>query len=59
MIVAERLGLSPTEIRFLEKRSRNPFEEALMHCRNHQYLTVGELYDVLVESGYPAYADFL
>lgn len=59
IIVAERLGLSPAEIRFLEKRSRNPFEEALMHCRNHQYLTVGELYDVLVESGYPAYADFL
>ena len=59
MIVAERLGLSPAEIRFLEKRSRNPFEEALMHCRNHQYLTVGELYDVLVECGYPACADFL
>ena len=59
MIVAERLGLSPAEIRFLKKRSRNPFEEALMHCQNHQYLTVGELYDVLVESGYPAYADFL
>ena len=59
MMVAERLGLSLKEIRLLEKRSRNPFEDALVHCRNHQYLTVGELYDVLVDCGYPAYADFL
>ena len=59
MIVADRLGLSSAEIRFLEKRSRNPFEEALVHCQNRQYQTVGELYDVLVECGYPAYADFL
>ncbi|XP_022809486.1 uncharacterized protein LOC111346467 [Stylophora pistillata] len=58
-MVAERLELSPAEIRFLEKRSRNSFEAALVHCRNHQYLTFGEPYDVLVNCGYPAYADFL
>ncbi len=59
MMVAERLGLSPAEIRFLEKRCRNPFEPALVHSRNQQYLNVGQLYDVLVNCGFPAFADLL
>ena len=59
MMVAERLGLSSVEIRFLERRCRNPFEAALVHCRNQQYLTVGQLYDVLVDCGLPMFADLL
>lgn len=59
MMVAERLGLTPAEIRFLDRRCRNPFEPALVHSRNLQYLNVGQLYDVLVECGFPVYADFL
>ena len=59
MMVAERLGLSPAEIRFLERRCLNPFESALVHCRNQRYLTVGQLYDVLVDCGLPMFADLL
>ena len=59
MIVAERLGLKPAEIRLLERRFRNPFGAALVHSRNQQYLNVGQLYDVLVECGFPIFADLL
>ena len=59
MVVAERLGLTPAEIRFLERRCRNPFEVALAHSRNQQYLDVGQLYDVLVDCGLPRFADLL
>ena len=59
MMVAERLGLKPSEIRFLDKRSRNPLESALIHRRNRQYLNVGQLYDVLVDCGYPGFSDLL
>ncbi len=59
MTVAERLGLSPAEIRFLERRCLNPFEPALQHSRNQQYLTVGHLYDVLVDCELPMFADLL
>jgi len=59
MLVAERLGLTPAEIRFLERRCRNPFEIALVHSRNQRYLDVGQLYDVLVDCGFPRFADFL
>ena len=59
MMVAERLGLTPSEIRFLDKRSRNPFESALIHSRNQQYWNVGQLYDVLVDCGFPGFSDLL
>ena len=59
MVVAERLGLTPAEIRFLERRCRNPFEIALAHSRNQHYLDVGQLYDVLVDCGFPRFADLL
>ena len=57
--VAERLGLKPPEIRFLHKQFHNPFEEALIHSRKQQYLNVGQLYDVLVDCGFPLIADLL
>ena len=58
-MIAERLGLEPSEIRFLNKRCRNPFEEALIHIRNQQDLNVGHLYDVLVDCGFSLLADLL
>lgn len=60
MTVAERLGLTPAEIRFLERRSRNPFEDTLMaHIHERASLNVGQLYELLVECGFPAFADLL
>ena len=59
MMVAERLGLTPSEIRFLDKRSPNPFQFALFHSRNQQYWNVGQLYDVLVDCGFPGFSDLL
>lgn len=59
MMVAERLGLKPSEIRFLDKRSRNPFESALIHSRNQQYWNVGQLYDVLVDCRFARFSDLL
>ena len=53
--VAERLGLSQAYIRCFDKRFPNPFEMALRCCQ----LSVGELYDVLVECGFPVLADLL
>ena len=59
MMVAERLGLTPAEIRFLDKRCRNPFEEALIYSRSQRYWNVGQLYDVLVDCGFPGFSDVL
>ena len=59
MMVAERLGLTPSEIRFLDRRSLNPFESALIHSRNQRYWNVGQLYDVLVDCGFPMHSDLL
>ena len=59
MMVAERLGLTPAEIRFLERRHINPFEVALEYSGKQQYLDVGQLYDVLVDCGFPRFADLL
>ncbi|XP_078376831.1 uncharacterized protein LOC144660144 isoform X2 [Oculina patagonica] len=59
MMVAERLGLTQARIRFLERRSRNPFEDAVVYIRSQQYLNVGQLYDVMVDCGFPTFADLL
>lgn len=54
-MVAERLGFDQAYIRCFDNRFRNPLEAALSCC----HLTVGELYDILVECGLPVLADFL
>ena len=59
MLVAERLGLTQAQIRFLERRSRNPFEDALVYSRSQRYLNVGQLYDTLVNCEFPTFADLL
>ncbi|KAJ7375431.1 hypothetical protein OS493_002197 [Desmophyllum pertusum] len=57
---AERLGLTPKEIRYLEKRVLNPCDAALAHSRNQGYISsVGDLYDALVDCELPLIADLL
>lgn len=58
-VVAEALGLSPREIRFLAKRVLNPFDAVLAFTCKQRLLTVGELYDLLSECGFPMIADVL
>lgn len=57
---AEKLGLRPAEIRFLDKRLLDPCDAALSHSRNQGNVnSVGDLYDVLVECELPVMADLL
>ena len=58
-LLAEKLGLDPDEIRFLDKRARNPCMDLLFHIRNKRPIDVGTLYDALVECGFPMWADML
>ncbi|XP_068743826.1 uncharacterized protein [Montipora capricornis] len=57
--VAEKLGLSPKEIRYLDKRTLNPCDAALAFVSQRCHINVDELYDVLTECGYPVLADTL
>ncbi|KAL9965623.1 hypothetical protein ACROYT_G029452 [Oculina patagonica] len=57
--VAEALGLTPSEIRFLDKRTLNPLDAALAFIARQRHITVGELYDLLNELGLPVVADLL
>ncbi|KAL9963891.1 hypothetical protein ACROYT_G027446 [Oculina patagonica] len=57
--VAEALGLSPQEIRFLDKRTLNPLDAALAFIAKQRHITVGDLYDLLNERGFPMLADLL
>ena len=58
-IVAEKLGFTPQEIRFLDKRTLNPAEALIGSIANQRYLSVGELYDVLCDCDLPVVADLL
>ena len=58
-VVAEALGLTPPEIRFLDNRTLNPFDAALAFIARQRCITVGYLYDVLKECGFPVLADVL
>lgn len=58
-VVAEAFGLTPEEIRFLDKRTLNPSEATLDYISRRCRLTVGELYDLLLECGFPVVADLL
>ena len=57
--VAEELGLTPQEIRFIDKRTFNPFEAVLAFISRHRYVSVGFLYDGLNKCGLPVTADIL
>lgn len=57
--LAEKLGLAPGEIRFLDSRVLNPCEAAIAFIAKQHYVTVGELYDMISECGFPVTADIL
>ncbi|XP_020601814.1 uncharacterized protein LOC110040884 [Orbicella faveolata] len=56
-LVAEALGLTPQEIRFLDNRTLNPLDAALAFIAKQRHITVGDLYDLLSECGFPVIAD--
>ena len=56
-LVAEALGLTPQEIRFLDHRTLNPLDSALAFIAKQRHITVGELYDMISECGFPVIAD--
>ena len=58
-VVAEKLGLTPRDIRFLDNRTLNPCDAALGFIANRRHITVGSLYEVLIECGFPMIADDL
>ena len=58
-MVAEKLGLTPKEIRYLDKRTLNPCDAALNFISQRCYINVDDLYDVLNECGLPVVADHL
>ena len=58
-MVAEALGMTPAEIRFLDNRTLNPLDAALAFISKQRCITVGDLYDVLIECGCPVIADLL
>ena len=59
MEVAEGLGLTAPEIRFLDKRTVNPMEAALSFIVKQRFLSVGELYELSNERDFPMLADLL
>ena len=59
MELAEGLGLTPSEIRFLDKRTLNPMDAALSFTDKQRFLCVGELYELLEEHNFPLLADLL
>ena len=59
MIVAEKLGLTSQEIRYLDRRTRNPADALFSYIANQRHLPAGEIYDILCDCGLPALADIL
>ena len=57
--VAEKLGLTPDEIQFLDVRTLNPVDAMLHHVTSQFRVTVGDLYDVLITCELPVMADIL
>ena len=57
-VVAEALGLTPSEIRFFDKPTLNPLDAALNFIVRQRCITVGDLCDLLNKHGFPAIADF-
>ena len=57
--VAEGLGLNSDEIRYLDKRTLNPCDAVLAYIAQTRHLTVGDLYNLLIECELPVIADCL
>ncbi|XP_022803633.1 uncharacterized protein LOC111340970 [Stylophora pistillata] len=58
-LLAERLGFSQIVIRFLDKRVVNPSDVVLSTVGKHRHLSVGEIYDTLVDCELPVVADLI
>ena len=58
-LLADRLGFSQIDIRFLDKRYPNPSDVVLGAVANRRHLSVGEIYDTLVDCELPAIADLM
>ena len=58
-LLAERLGFSQIEIRFLDKRVMNPSDVVLGAVGKHRHLSVGEIYETLVDCELPVVADLM
>lgn len=58
-VLADKLGMEHTAIKYLDCRSTNPADEVLRHWEVKAFSTVGALYDILVEMGCPVIADLL
>ena len=58
-VVAERLGLRGSAIEFLNERYRNPSEATLAFAAKCYGMNVDDLYEMLIECGWPVLADVL
>lgn len=58
-MVAERLGLTQVEIRFLDRRISNPMDVVLSAAGRSSSVRVETLYDLMTELGLPEVADLL
>ena len=57
--MAESLGMSAAEIRLYDERTKNPAENVLSQLGGDTDITVGSLYDTLVDCGMPNLADLM
>ncbi|KAL9989499.1 hypothetical protein ACROYT_G004058 [Oculina patagonica] len=58
--LADKLGMNNLDIRLIDnKKNALPAEEVLTFWEKKSNSTVGALYDILVELGYPVIADLL
>lgn len=58
-VLAHTLAMDNSSIRFLQERKDNPADEVLRYWEVKSGSTVGALYNILVELGYPYIADIL
>lgn len=58
-MVAERLGLTPEEIRYLDHRVLNPMDFLFRCAGEWSSVRVETLYDLMTELGLPEVADLL
>ena len=58
-IVADGLGLTPREIRFIDQRILNPMDAVLHLVGRKRAVRVETLYDLMTELGLPKAADLL
>lgn len=59
MGLADELVLKPFEIRFFDKRILNPFEAVIAFAARERFISVSELYELLIKYDLPKLADIL